>query len=244
MIKDDHDLPKPSSAITLFENRTYTPGMRWALNDSQRLGEHTGTILGEQFTILPEVFSPEYYSESAFFAEHVVACLEPGDQYLDLGCGAGVTAILAAKKGAEVTALDINPKAVQNTILNAGIHGVSEHVRVLQSDVYEALPPDEKFNTIYWNTPFAYVDSTTQLSPFERAVFDPGYNGTKKFILEAKRHLKPDGEVLIGFSSTLGNLNALKAFADEAGLKIEKIAETLEKNNPKEVHLELFRGKF
>lgn len=244
LMKDSDHVQGPLTSLLLSENTTYTPGMRWALHDSQRFGEHSATILGEQFVILPEVFSPDYYSESAFFARQVIERLRPGEDYLDVGCGAGVTAVLAAKKGVHVTALDINQRAVQNTILNAGINDVSERVRVLQSDVYKALAPDRKFDTIYWNTPFAYVDKTRQLTPLERAVFDPGYASTRMFIVGARQHLHQGGEMLIGFSSTLGNLPALQAFADEAGLTMEKITETLEDNNPKEVHLELFRGTF
>lgn len=48
-----------------------------------------------------------------------------GKKVLDMGCGTGVLAILAAKKGAaEVLAADIDPVCVESTIENAALNGV------------------------------------------------------------------------------------------------------------------------
>lgn len=110
--------------------------------------------------------------------------------------------------------------------------------------VYNALDPNVKFNTIYWNTPFGYVNENEQLTDYEKAVFDPGYKATKRFILEARSHLVPDGQVLLGFSSTLGNQEALMAMAEEAGLTFELVNRELEKDNPNAVWLEFYRGTF
>lgn len=53
----------------------------------------------------------------------------PGKTVLDLGCGTGILAILAAKLGArEVIGVDNDPEAVQNTIENAELNYVSMDV--------------------------------------------------------------------------------------------------------------------
>ncbi len=62
-------------------------------------------------------------------------CLEllldrPRGSLLDIGCGSGVIAISAAALGfAPVTALDIDPVAVEVTRVNAGVNGVEIAVR-------------------------------------------------------------------------------------------------------------------
>ncbi|MFM8267023.1 MAG: 50S ribosomal protein L11 methyltransferase [Ilumatobacteraceae bacterium] len=51
--------------------------------------------------------------------------LHPGECVLDVGCGSGVLAILAARCGASaVSAIDISPAAIAATASNAAINGV------------------------------------------------------------------------------------------------------------------------
>jgi ribosomal protein L11 methyltransferase len=62
---------------------------------------------------------------------------------LDLGCGSGVLAVAAAQLGfSPVTALDVDPQAVEAAGENARRNGFEIHVR--QADVFTAqLPPTE-----------------------------------------------------------------------------------------------------
>lgn len=46
---------------------------------------------------------------SYLLGEAVMAEVSPGDRVLDIGTGCGVNGILAARAGAEVLALDVNP---------------------------------------------------------------------------------------------------------------------------------------
>jgi ribosomal protein L11 methyltransferase len=63
-------------------------------------------------------------------------CLElltrlPGGALLDVGCGSGVLAIAGAKLGyTPVTAIDVDPHAVEATARNAEVNGVSLDVRL------------------------------------------------------------------------------------------------------------------
>jgi ribosomal protein L11 methyltransferase len=52
-----------------------------------------------------------------------------GSTVADVGCGSGVLAIAAARRGATVTAVDIDPAAVEVTRENAGRNGVDLDVR-------------------------------------------------------------------------------------------------------------------
>jgi ribosomal protein L11 methyltransferase len=66
---------------------------------------------------------------------------EPRGSLLDIGCGSGVIAIAAAKLGFEpVTALDVDPVAVEVTLGNAAANGVELAANVVDARGAEALP--------------------------------------------------------------------------------------------------------
>jgi ribosomal protein L11 methyltransferase len=57
---------------------------------------------------------------------------------LDIGCGSGVLAIAAVKLGARVAiAIDVDPDALENARENVELSGVTEHVRLEQTDFRE-----------------------------------------------------------------------------------------------------------
>jgi D-alanine--D-alanine ligase len=63
-----------------------------------------------------------------------------GDRVLDLGCGAGLLAIAAAKLGAgHVVATDIDPRALEATRQNALANGIADKVEICAGAWYEAL---------------------------------------------------------------------------------------------------------
>lgn len=65
----------------------------------------------------------------------------PGGSLVDVGCGSGVLAILAAKLGwAPVVALDSDPAAVRATVQNAAANGVALDVRSF--DLRQSQVPD------------------------------------------------------------------------------------------------------
>lgn len=53
---------------------------------------------------------------------------ETGEKILELGTGCGLLSIIAAKRGAKVTATDINPKAMERAKENAKSEGVLEKI--------------------------------------------------------------------------------------------------------------------
>ncbi len=66
--------------------------------------------------------------------------LEPAGSFVDLGCGSGVLAIVAAKLGWDpVLALDYDPASVSATAANAQVNGVSLEIR--RHDLRAARPP-------------------------------------------------------------------------------------------------------
>lgn len=75
------------------------------------------------------------------------------EQVLDLGCGAGVLAIAAAKALERVIlATDIDQDAVDVTLQNAAVNAVSQHIKSYRADGFHSPHlKDKKFDLIFAN---------------------------------------------------------------------------------------------
>ena len=93
----------------------------------------------------PEVYPPS--DDSILLIESLDVV--PGEKVLEVGCGSGVVSIHCAKNGCDVTAVDVNPRAVELARRNAGANGAD--IPVCESDVYGNV--DDVFDTIVFNLP-------------------------------------------------------------------------------------------
>jgi methylase of polypeptide subunit release factors len=112
------------------------------------------TLFGLDLVIAPGVLHPRHFRSSRALAGHVITLELQGRRVADLGTGSGILALLAARAGASVTAVDINPSAVECAAANAHRNGLSEHVSVLASDLFDAVPPGLRFDLVITNPPF------------------------------------------------------------------------------------------
>jgi len=153
---------------------------------------------------------------------HEVLAPFAGRELLDVGCGVGVLAVLAAKAGAlRVVATDINPVAVTNALANVLRHRVADRVEIRQGDLFEPIQEDEKFDLVFWNCPFHFVHADAKLTMLQRAAFDPGYGAIRRYILEGHRYVKPRGALFLQFSSSFGRQDLIQRFVREAGLRTQ-----------------------
>ncbi|MER3329345.1 MAG: methyltransferase, partial [Candidatus Kapaibacterium sp.] len=87
--------------------------------------------------VLPGVFHPGFFHSTKILLDYLSG-LELKDQtFLEIGSGTGVISVCAALRKAKVTAIDISPAAVENTLLNQ-INNKVEFT-VLKSDLFEKL---------------------------------------------------------------------------------------------------------
>lgn len=219
----------------------YLLGTKQILEESKKEKvPYMANVCGREFIVLPNVFSPKYFYDTELFAENLP--VNKGEEILEIGPGTGAVSITAVYKGVDkVIAIDINPDAVKNTEENIKLHNLQNKVEVRQGNIYSELKEGEKFDTIFWNTPFGFVDDS-EIPDLEKAVYDPGYTATENFIKDAHKHLKSGGRILIGFSSTLGKLDMIAKFVREAGMEMKLIYEV----NSEEVHpvkFEIFEAK-
>lgn len=191
----------------------------------------------QRYSIFPGVFSPIYFPETAFFAANIP--IEIDDLFWEVGCGAGIASVVAAKKGAQfIFSTDITLQAVENTAYNLENHSVpSTKRRTAMADVYTLIEsrPDGisnvmakgiKFNKIYWNVPWDPSPKEKYIGLLERSCYDPNHNATTRFIREAQNHLHHNGSILLGISPSISNADQIYKELRRAGFVYKVIAES------------------
>ncbi|MBZ4019498.1 hypothetical protein CCS38_27880 [Streptomyces purpurogeneiscleroticus] len=137
---------------------------------------------------------------------------------LEIGCGTGVVSVVAALDGYErVVGTDINLHAVRNTELNVARHGVGDRMRVAHSDLFDSLPPGERFDVIFWSSNYVLApEDYAYRNVCEQAFVDPGYAAHQRFLEQAVRWTTPGGRVLLHFTNR-GDTGLLRRLAAECG---------------------------
>jgi len=150
-------------------------------------------------------------------AEYVATLELSNRQVLDMGTGSGIIGITAAMHGAEVTAIDINHQAAILVAQNARENKVEAKMRVLCSDLFNALSPAPIFDWIIFNPPFFPRVATHALE----AAFNAGedYNVIAHFMKHAADFLSPEGRLLFILSSDM-NLQEINRLVEQADFKI------------------------
>ena len=186
---------------------------RWhdeASAELHALGAHDVDYLGLRLHVPEQVFPPTPTSD--LLGRLVAATVRPGQRVLDMGCGAGANAILAALTTDDVVAVDVNPFAVAATANNAASNGVAAHVTCVESDLFDAIDGD--FDLIVFDPPFRWFAPRDLL---ERAFADTNYRTLGRFIVEVGGRLRSGGRVLL-FFGTSGDVVHLERLVAQAGL--------------------------
>lgn len=185
------------------------------------------TYLGLELHVPPQV--QPITPLSHLLGQAVIAEVEPGDRVLDMGTGCGVNAILAARAGARVVAVDINPEAVRAARENAQRNEVMDRMEVREGDLFDPIDPasDGSFDLIIFDPPFRWFEPRDLL---EMATADPSYRALTGFVRQVRSYLSASGRVLLFFGSS-GDLRYLRRLLDEEAFSVEELArETLVKD--------------
>jgi release factor glutamine methyltransferase len=126
--------------------RTWKPFLEKKLSRTQEYA-----YKGIRLSIPPGIFHPHYFYSTHFLLEYLLKEELHSKTFLELGCGSGLISIAAAKKGAQVTATDINPAAVKTLRENSKKNGVS--ITVKSSDLFVNIPV-QTFDLIAINPPY------------------------------------------------------------------------------------------
>ncbi len=146
----------------------------------------------------PGVYAPQYDTELLTRALHREG-IDEGTSVLDLGTGTGALAVAAARRGADVTAVDVT-RAVLTARLNARLSGQSVTVR--HGDLRAALPKGP-YDLLVSNPPYVPSPSPLPRRGAARA-WDGGPAGrtlVDHVCDAAPRALRPGGVLLMVHSA-------------------------------------------
>jgi release factor glutamine methyltransferase len=179
-------------------------------------------ILGEQefyglrLRVTRDVLIPR--PETEHLVEAVLARLSGPVRVLDVGTGSGAIALAIAAHLSEamVTAVDLSPAALAVAASNARVHGLTERVRFLESDLLGAVR-GEVFDAVVSNPPYVpegdRVGLATQVREFEPelALFGgaSGMDVYERLIPQAALALKAGG--LLAMEIGFGQREAVAA---------------------------------
>lgn len=125
---------------------TYKPLLVRYLSRTQ-----TYSYKGIRLEVPPQVFHPRFFYSTRLLLRYIRHMPLQQKKVLELGAGSGLIAIDAAQKGADVTASDINPVAIEYLKRNQQYNHVA--LTIIHSDLFKDIPP-QTFDLILINPPY------------------------------------------------------------------------------------------
>lgn len=150
-------------------------------NLTSDIRETTSIVLGQKFTFLTDngVFSKDGLDFGSRLLLEVIPLEEVGGKILDMGCGYGVLGIVLAKVLlVKVDMVDVNFRALHLSKRNAKLNGVSDLVKIFESDCYSNI--STKYSTIITNPP---------IRAGKKTVYD--------IVMNARNYLDDDGNLFL-----------------------------------------------
>ena len=151
---------------------------------------------------------------SILLARHLP--LRPGDVVLDLGAGAGLIGILAARRGHRVVATDVVPTYTECLRANALLNGVGSRLEARIGDLFEPVTA-ETFDVIATNPPQLPTPPDREWHDAQSRMDNGGPDGwaiLDRIIQEGPAYLAPGGRLVftlfgfLGVERALGKLRA------------------------------------
>jgi release factor glutamine methyltransferase len=161
-------------------------------------------FFGLKFRVTPDVLIPRPETEHLVEAALARAGRESALHIADVGTGSGAIAVALAHAlpQARITALDISAAALAVAQENADSHGVSDRIRLSESDLL-AADTGERFDIIVSNPPYVadHEELEAQVRDYEpaSALFagPEGLDIYRRLIPQAQVALKPGGWLLL-----------------------------------------------
>jgi release factor glutamine methyltransferase len=146
------------------------------------------------------------------------------DLVVEVGCGAGLGAVIAASKARLVLAVDISEEAVKNTRRNLQKNGLEQTTEAFQSDLLSAISTENKFSIILFNPPYLPADGNTTELDHMHIGGKEGSELTQRLIIEASHYLLDGGRLFLVVSSLADTKTIVKTL-ESNGFETEYLAE-------------------
>ena len=152
----------------------------------------------------------------------------PGpSRFADLGTGSGALLLSLANAWPEARGLglDVSTDALALAKENRDILGLGERVRLIESNWFDAVAADERFDVIVANPPYLTAlevsETTPEVQKFEPAVAlstaEDGLDALKEIVRDAPRYLVANG--LLAMETGIAQHETLKGWLAEAGFE-------------------------
>ncbi len=135
----------------------------------------------------------------------------------DVGCGAGLLALVARRAGARVFASDVDGALVAQARDNAALNGLA--IEGATGDLLSAAPADARFDTIVFNAPLLRAPLAAATGEAPRYSSAAGGEALALAFLDGvAAHLAPSGRVLLHAQLTPAVARALDGWAARAAV--------------------------
>lgn len=169
----------------------------------------------------PDVYVPD--ADTILLAGAVQDAVRPGERFLEVGCGAGLVGLAAARRGAAAWATDLNPRAVELSRRNAESNGLALEVR--EGDLLAGLAGP--FDVVAFNPPYLPTGPQDVVPGPLNLAFDGGADGNQtvlRFAAEVSA-LRPLPRLVLVVHSSLADPAPLAAQLAASGYAAREVAE-------------------
>lgn len=161
-------------------------------------------FMGLEFIIEPCVLIPR--PDTEVLVEKTLELSQANNQWesiLEIGVGSGAIAVSLAKYNDKmnITAVDIDKNALSIAKQNAIMHGVEDRISFIESDIFENIADEARYDCIVSNPPYINKEDMCRLDDDVKE-YEPhlalyggidGLDFYRRIIEESVKHLKEDG---------------------------------------------------
>lgn len=192
-----------AARLSTTEWQTFTQLIRCRIDERKPAAYLTGKayFAGLPFVVDERVLVPRSPIAELIDKQFTPWLSSAPKRILDLCTGSGCIAIACAHAfpGAEVDALDLSLDALAVAELNIAMHGLSDRVFPMQSNLYDAIPR-QRYDLIVTNPPYVDAEDMADLpDEFQHepeiglAAGDDGLDLVRIILREAPQHLTEQG---------------------------------------------------
>ncbi|CDW74910.1 methyltransferase small [Stylonychia lemnae] len=192
------------------------------------LGKHEFEFNNHIYIGYPTVYSPQIFSDTFQIAQNFP--FPAGGSFLEIGTGCGLIVLEAAFKGCKkVVGTDISEESISNSQENLARFTSQlkdTQVEFYISDIFSAIPKDEKYNTIFWNFPCQLGSKPhDEMDMLERAFKDTGYILLKRYFQEIKDYLEVGGNAYLCWHPAVANKELFQKVIDETNIELVEVSQ-------------------